>query len=80
MSSAARSSGAQWLRPGSPQSLTRYAEALTILKIFGGLYLLYLAFRAARAALTAGEKPAEAAGKGILKRLHPSTDVACSCI
>ncbi|WP_174826341.1 LysE family translocator [Rhizobium ruizarguesonis] len=43
--------------------LTRYAEALTILKIFGGLYLLYLAFRAARAALTAGEKPAEAAGK-----------------
>ncbi|AUW47229.1 LysE family translocator [Rhizobium leguminosarum] len=42
--------------------LTRYAEALIILKIFGGLYLLYLAFRAAKAALTAGEKPVETAG------------------
>ncbi|MBX5132355.1 LysE family translocator [Rhizobium lentis] len=43
--------------------LAQYAEALTVLKIFGGLYLLYLAFRAASAALTAGEKPAEAAEK-----------------
>lgn len=33
--------------------LARYAEALIILKIFGGLYLLYLAVRAARSALTA---------------------------
>lgn len=32
--------------------LARYAEALTVLKIFGGLYLLYLAVRAARSALT----------------------------
>jgi threonine efflux protein len=31
--------------------LTRYAEALVVLKIFGGLYLLYLAFKAGRAAL-----------------------------
>ncbi|MBX5177346.1 LysE family translocator [Rhizobium lentis] len=43
--------------------LAQYAEALTVLKIFGGLYLLYLAFRAASAALIAGEKPAEAAEK-----------------
>lgn len=33
--------------------LARYAEALIVLKIFGGIYLLYLAFRAARSALTA---------------------------
>ena len=32
--------------------LARYAEALIVLKIFGGLYLLYLAVRAARSALT----------------------------
>jgi threonine/homoserine/homoserine lactone efflux protein len=32
--------------------LTRYAEVLTILKIFGGLHLLFLAFRAGRAALS----------------------------
>jgi threonine efflux protein len=31
--------------------LTRYAEALIVLKVFGGLYLLYLAFKAGRAAL-----------------------------
>lgn len=31
--------------------LSRYAEALIVLKIFGGLYLLYLAFKAGRAAL-----------------------------
>ncbi|MEN5299356.1 LysE family translocator [Brucella sp. TWI559] len=36
--------------------LTRYAEALIILKIFGGLYLLYLAFKAARAAMASDEK------------------------
>jgi threonine efflux protein len=32
--------------------LARYAEALFVLKIFGGLYLLYLAIRATRSALT----------------------------
>ncbi|NEJ17671.1 LysE family transporter [Rhizobium leguminosarum] len=47
--------------------LTRYAEALIILKIFGGLYLLYLAFRAAKAALTASEKPVETAVGGDLE-------------
>jgi threonine efflux protein len=36
--------------------LTRYAEVLTALKIFGGLYLLFLAFRAGRAALTSDEQ------------------------
>lgn len=32
--------------------LARYAEALIVLKIFGGVYLLYLAVRAARSAMT----------------------------
>lgn len=32
--------------------LARYAEALIVLKIFGGIYLLYLAARAAQSALT----------------------------
>ncbi|WP_281969214.1 LysE family translocator [Roseovarius nanhaiticus] len=32
--------------------LARYAEALIVLKILGGLYLLYLAVRAARSAMT----------------------------
>ncbi|OYR13462.1 LysE family translocator [Brucella thiophenivorans] len=36
--------------------LTQYAQALIILKIFGGLYLLYLAFKAGRAAITSDEK------------------------
>ncbi|EJC71661.1 putative threonine efflux protein [Rhizobium leguminosarum bv. trifolii WSM2012] len=44
--------------------LTRYAEALVILKIFGGVYLLYLAFRAAKAALTVSEISVEAAVRG----------------
>jgi len=35
--------------------LTRYAEALIVLKIFGGLYLLFLALKAGRAALTSDE-------------------------
>ncbi len=38
--------------------LTRYAEALIALKIFGGLYLLFLAFKAGRAALTSDEQAA----------------------
>lgn len=36
--------------------LTEYAEALTLLKILGGAYLLFLAFKAARSALTSTEK------------------------
>lgn len=40
--------------------LTRYAEALVLLKIFGGLYLIYLALKAARAALASDEKAAAA--------------------
>ncbi|MEX6664209.1 LysE family translocator [Pseudomonas sp. W2-17] len=36
--------------------LTQYAEALTLLKILGGAYLLFLAFKAARSALTSTEK------------------------
>jgi threonine/homoserine/homoserine lactone efflux protein len=38
--------------------LTRYAEALILLKIFGGLYLLYLAFKAGKAALASDAKAA----------------------
>lgn len=34
----------------------RYAQALLVLQIFGGLYLLFLAFRAGRSALTSNEK------------------------
>ncbi|MGF9762926.1 LysE family translocator [Microvirga sp. 0TCS3.31] len=36
--------------------LARYAEVLTALKIFGGLYLLFLAFKAGRAAVTSDER------------------------
>ena len=43
--------------------LTRYAEALFVLKIFGGLYLLYLAYKAGRAALTSDDKAREAMSK-----------------
>jgi threonine/homoserine/homoserine lactone efflux protein len=41
--------------------LTRYAEALIVLKIFGGLYLLFLALKAGRAALTSDAAAARAA-------------------
>jgi threonine efflux protein len=41
--------------------LTRYARALIILKIFGGLYLLFLAFKAGRSALTSDEAAARSA-------------------
>ncbi|MCV9908054.1 LysE family translocator [Brucella sp. HL-2] len=44
--------------------LTRFAEALIILKIFGGLYLLYLAFKAGRAAMTSDAKIATRAPNG----------------
>ena len=37
---------------GVSAALARYAEALIFLKIFGGIYLLYLAVRAARSAMT----------------------------
>lgn len=40
--------------------LTAYAQALFIIKIFGGVYLLYLAFRAGRSALKAGSDLARA--------------------
>ncbi len=47
---------------GVSAALTRYAEALILLKIFGGLYLLYLAFKAGRAALASDAKAAAHAG------------------
>lgn len=37
--------------------LARYAEALIVLKIFGGIYLLHLAVRAARNAMTPDTAP-----------------------
>ena len=43
--------------------LARYAEALIVLKIFGGLYLLFLAIKAGRAALTSDEHVARAASR-----------------
>lgn len=36
--------------------LTQYAQALVLLKIFGGVYLLFLAFKAAKSALASDEK------------------------
>ncbi|MCO6052184.1 LysE family translocator [Mesorhizobium sp. RP14(2022)] len=54
---------------GVSAMLARYAEALIVLKIFGGLYLLYLAFRAARVALASDSA---ASGNGMAKtRLSP---------
>jgi threonine efflux protein len=44
--------------------LTRFAEALIILKIFGGLYLLYLAIKAGRAAMTSDAEIAARASNG----------------
>ncbi|ASY59084.1 LysE family translocator [Sinorhizobium sp. CCBAU 05631] len=46
--------------------LTRYAEALIVLKIFGGLYLLYLAFKAGRAALSSGDNAVQTPGDDAL--------------
>lgn len=57
--------------------LTRYAEALTILKIFGGLYLLYLALRATKAALTSGERQAEVRKTGKAASSSALTDEVC---
>nr|WP_314876368.1 LysE family translocator [uncultured Pseudomonas sp.] len=39
--------------------LTQYAQALVILKVVGGLYLLFLAIKAGRSALTSNERVAE---------------------
>jgi len=36
--------------------LAQYAQALIILKIFGGLYLLFLAYKACKSAMTSDEK------------------------
>jgi threonine/homoserine/homoserine lactone efflux protein len=44
--------------------LARYAEALVVLKVFGGLYLLFLALKAGRAALTPDESVAPRAEAG----------------
>lgn len=38
--------------------LAKYAQALIVLQIFGGLYLLFLAFKAGRSALTSNDKVA----------------------
>jgi threonine efflux protein len=43
--------------------LSQYGQALTILKIFGGLYMLYLAFKAARGALRKTPEGAGTIGK-----------------
>lgn len=52
--------------------LVRYAQALTVLKIAGGLYLLWLAFRSARSALRRDDvshaAPRERAGSSALYR------------
>ncbi len=42
--------------------LAAYAEALTVIKIVGGLYLLWLALKAFRAAAAKTDRPARAAG------------------
>ncbi|WP_448118160.1 LysE family translocator [Pseudomonas serbica] len=39
--------------------LTQYAQALVVLKVTGGLYLLFLAIKAGRSALTTNERLAE---------------------
>ena len=44
--------------------LTAYAGALTAIKIAGGLYLLYLAWKSARSALTADPQPTKATAPG----------------
>lgn len=36
--------------------LTQYAQALVVLKMVGGIYLLFLAIKAGRSALTSNEK------------------------
>lgn len=41
---------------GMSTILTQYAQALVLLKIFGGMYLLYLAFKALKSALTPDDK------------------------
>jgi threonine efflux protein len=48
--------------------LTRYAEALIVLKIFGGLYLLFLALKAGRAALMSDAAARPVAGEAAASR------------
>lgn len=48
--------------------LATYADALLAIKICGGLYLLYLAWKSGRAALQAKDRPAIAAPSGALYR------------
>lgn len=51
--------------------LTGYAQVLTVIKIAGGIYLLHLAWKSARSALSAGNPPARdgvPAGRGALYR------------
>lgn len=48
--------------------LATYADALLAIKICGGLYLLYLAWKSGRAALQAKEKPVMTAPSGALYR------------
>ncbi|WP_294393158.1 LysE family translocator [uncultured Sphingomonas sp.] len=45
--------------------LTRYAQALVILKIAGGVYLLWLGFKAARSALSAQQASSTKAGAAV---------------
>ena len=52
--------------------LARYAEALIILKILGGLYLLYLAMRAVAPALVHGERSSRTPTSGVSDTHCPS--------
>lgn len=50
--------------------LTRYAQALVVLKVAGGLYLLYLAWKSARAALGAHRPETRMAAPAALWRFY----------
>lgn len=50
--------------------LTLYAQALTVMKIAGGLYLLWLAYKAFRSAMTAVELTAKAVDAGSDQRRY----------
>ena len=49
---------------GISSILTRYAEALIVLKVFGGLYLIHLSVKAARAALLSDETAVKDSANG----------------
>ena len=57
--------------------LTRYAEALIVLKIFGGLYLLFLALKVGREALTSDEAAARLRPPIKRPQVSRSTGAAC---